>query len=343
MNNLRSLKIFLLAIPLICLTIVFCEKKSELVKIEYDKSVEPITLKDKVLQSYKIDTRKNLGKDQILQIAKELTDISLKSLNFEKFEKIEENVVALRNDEDPSASFEINTGTGNFLYNSGLNDYRKDGDTPNLVFKEKAAVMALKYLEKLGLNPKKEELDSVNIGGLNMAVLEKDGTTNDYKKLVTVRYGRILNNIPVMGESRIIVQLGKEGSLAGLTFYWGDIAEKKKIKTDELLTDKQIRAQLESRLREAAGDAKRIIVEKAALVLYDDGRGLVEPAYHVQAKLFYEIKNEDDQKDIQRYDTPYDYYVPVLIKPLGFYPYMEVADSQPVDARDIKTTPTDDE
>ncbi|GAI84916.1 unnamed protein product, partial [marine sediment metagenome] len=296
-----------------------------------------------VLQSHSVNYKMNLSKKNVLEMARKLTDVSLKSLNFEKFQEMEEGLMVLRNEKDPSASFEMDTRSGNFLYNGGLGEYKNDGDTPNLILGEKASSIALQHLEKLGLLPNKQELNLVNIGGLNMAVLKKDSTTDVYKKLVTVRYNRKLADIPVMGESRIILHMGKNGKLAGLTYYWGEIVDKRKIEIGEVLTDKEIKRELESRLRAAARDAKRIIVKKADFVLYDDGRGHIEPAYHVQARLFYEASDKKGEKKIQKYDIPYDFYIPVLKNPLAFYPYMETAKVQPTDARKLEITPKDDE
>jgi len=229
-------------------------------------------------------------------------------------------LMLLRNEEDPSALFEMDTRSGSFIYNGGLKEYKKDGSTPNLITGKEAESIALKHLDKLRLMPNKQELKLVNIGGLNMAVLKSDGSTEVYNKLVTVRYDRILSGLNVMGASRIIVHMGTDGKLAGLIFNWGEVVDIKKFEPAELLTEKEIKEILESRLREAAKDAEKIIVQKVDLVLYDDGRGQIEPAYHVQANLFYKA-----------YDIPYDYYIPILKKPLAFYPYMETYDIKPTE------------
>lgn len=332
-----------IAILTFSLLVISCQKKPSDVEIEYDRSVGPITLEGKVIHSYLVNYEKNLSENNVLEMARQLTNVTAKSLDFGKLLEMGDGLMALRNGKDPSASFEMDKRSGNFLYNGGLAEYKNDGNTPMLITGEKADAMALGHFEKLGLFPNKQELILVNIGGLDMAVLKEDGTTEVFKKLVTVRYNRKLSDVPVMGESRIVVQMGTNGKLAGLIYYWGEIREKIKIKSDDVLTDKDIKRELESRLRSASSDSKRIIVQKVDFVLYDDGKGHIEPAFYVQAKLFYMVFENEKGEETQKYDIPYDYYIPVLKKPLAFYPFMETAKVKPKDARKSKITTQDDE
>lgn len=302
-------------------------------EINIDESVGHISLEGRILQSFYVNYRKDLTEESVLEMARMLTEVSGKSLNFERLMDMKNGLMLLRNEEDPSALFEMDTRSGSFLYNGGLKEYKEDGSTPNLITGREAESIALQHLEILGLMPNRQELRLVNIGGLNMAVLREDGSTEVYNKLVTVRYDRILSGLNIMGASRIIVHMGTNGRLAGLIFNWGEVVGRKRIEPTELLTDNEIKEKLESRLMEAARDAKRIIVQKVDLVLYDDGRGQIEPSYHVQANLFYEVS----------YDVPYDYYIPILREPLAFYPYMETYDIQPTDAPDFQISPKDNE
>jgi hypothetical protein len=346
MRNLKQIYRLLLAAALLSLIVISCaeeRKEPEGERIEYDESIGAITLKGKVLQSFEVNFARDLENESVIQMAKQLMGASGKSLSLRPLTDLEEGVVVLRNEKDPSASFEMDRRSGSFLYNGGLADYKKEASTPNLVAGEKAESMALQHLEKLGLLPAKEELKHAHTGGLGMAVLNEDGSTEKYDKLVTVRYDRVLSGLPVMGASRIVVRMGEDGKLAGLIYNWGELTEGKKVESDLLLADEEIKRALEGRLLEAASDAKRIVVEKADLVLYDDGKGRIEPAYHVEAKLFYEAPDEKEQKEIREYDVPYDYYVPVLKRPLAFYPYMEKAELEPTDARKIENVPEEDE
>jgi hypothetical protein len=339
MEREKTIINLVIVISIVCMFIISCQKT----KIEYDKDIGPITLKDKVIHSYSVNYKKDLDIKDVTRMADQVMELSGKKWKIKDISEANESHVMLKNENDPSASFEMDKRTGNFLYNGGLAEYRKEANTPDLISGEKAATVALQHLEKLSLFPSKKEMNLVHIGGLGMGVLKKDGTTVKYDKLITVRYDRKLDDIPVMGESRIVVNMGERGKLAGMIYYWGDIVEKKKIESGELVDDSEIKKVLESRLIAASEGAKRMIVQKADLVLYDDGKGRIEPAFHIQARLFYEKAAGKGEEEIQKYDIPYDYYIPVLKKPLAYYPYMETTEISPTDGRKIDIDPKDDE
>lgn len=351
MKNNHSLYVLFIILAGLTLLISSCTNVVEkdanyIVKIEYDRAVKPVSLKGKDLKSYQVNYTVDISKEGALKIARLLTEISGKNLNFDKPENLTEELLVLRNEKDPSASFEMDMRTGNFLFNGGLAEYKKDTSTANLITGKKAESIALQHLEKLKLLPDKNELQLVNIGGLNMATLKPDKTTEIYQKLVTVRYDRILSDLPVMGDSRIVVHMGSKGKLAGLIYNWSKVIDVKRLEPAQLRSDDDIKKTLETRIRKGAGSAKRIIVKKADIVLYDDGRGQIEPAYHVQARLYYDSSNslvEKHKDTVTKYDVPFDFYVPVLVKPIAFYPYMETAKILPSVASEHKTTQKDNE
>ena len=178
-NHLLKLSILILTFSLL---VISCQKKPSEVEIEYDKSVGPITLEGKIIRSYFVNFKKNLSENNVLEIATKLTTVSEKSLDFKKLLDMGDGLVSLRNEKDPSAAFEMDKKSGNFLFNGGLAEYKNDDNTPNLITGEKADVLALNHLEKLDLLPNKEELVLENIGGLDMAVLKEDSTTEIFKK-----------------------------------------------------------------------------------------------------------------------------------------------------------------
>lgn len=325
------------------LFILSCEEKPIVLKIEYAETASPVTLKDKQVNNYKADYNKKIDRHSGLEIVGKLADLSAKKLNFREIETREKGMIVFRNEKDPSAVFEMDLRSGNFLYNGGLAEYKNDGNTPGLVRENIAEALALGYIEKLGLAPARKELKLFDIGGLSMAVLKEDNTTETYNKLVTVRFNRELAGVPVMGESRVVVHLGENGDLSGLIYYWAEIIGQKQNAPQELLADTEIVRALESKVRVAATDAEKIVIEKSDFVLYDDGRGVIEPAFHVQARLYYEQSDTGDGEKVRSYDVPYDYYVPVLKNPAAFYPYMDIAKTDPTDGRKLRIVSEDDE
>ena len=83
-------------------------------------------------------------------------------------------------------------------------------------------------------------------------------------------------------------------------------------------------------------DAIKIKFNKIDLVLYDDGKGIIEPAYHIETQLFY--KNKKDS-----YNEPFDFYVPILKKPHAFYPFMDKPNLKPIKHNEEQTLNSIDE
>ena len=121
-KNDHFLKIFITILTL-GLIAISCQKKPE---IEYDKSVKPITLEGKVLQSFSVNYAKDLTKDSVLKMASQLTSVSGKSLNFESIIDMNDGILALRNEEEPSSS-SCQPGVANrklppIIYSRGVNN-----------------------------------------------------------------------------------------------------------------------------------------------------------------------------------------------------------------------------
>jgi hypothetical protein len=178
-----------------------------------------------------------------------------------------------------------------------------------------------RQLARIKLVPNRDELGSMHEGGLNMAVAQPDGSTKIYRKLVSLRIGRRLAGLPVMGESRIVAHLGEDGRLAGLVYQWPDVGRPQPLAPEELRSAAELQADAEATLTDGAVGAERIVVVRAELVMYDDDRGVFEPTYHVEARLHYSrpAAAGGDQKDA-RYDVPFDFFVPVAKRPLAFLP-----------------------
>ena len=62
-------------------------------------------------------------------------------------------------------------------------------------------------------------------------------------------------------------------------------------------------------------------------MLYDDGQGVIEPAYHFVLERYIANSANSDQKPVM---IPYDFYIPISSMPLAMYPYMENSKVKPV-------------
>ncbi|MDX2417755.1 MAG: hypothetical protein QNK19_09885 [Xanthomonadales bacterium] len=256
--------------------------------------------------------------------------------------KLGDHRLGYRNEKDPSASFEMDTRSGSFLFNGGFARYREDEETPGLPEEGRILKIALESLDELGLLPDEAEFASIKEGGVSLGVLEKDGSTSIYRKLVTLRITRQIDGLRVMGDSRIVVHLGADSQLAGLVYQWPEIGEGKELAPSELRAIVDLQTAAESRLRAASLGADRVDITQVELVGYDDGRGIIEPAFHVEAQLYYTDRVGREGKEYA-YDVPFDFYVPIAKTPLAYYPSMERAPIAPFDGRRVKAMPGDNE
>jgi hypothetical protein len=241
----------------------------------------------------------------------------------EKMGRLGENRIAFRGEKDPSASFEIDQITGNFIFNSGLNQYREEETTKNLPREGELEGLAFKALEQFGLNADIKQLAIEHVGGLNMGVTDGSGGTLIYEKLKTVRFDRVLGGIPVNGESRLVMHFGQDAALSGLIYQLPTIEQARPLPTDLVEEPEFMKELALEELESMAKKAERSKLTSVELVLYDDGKGVIEPAYHIVLERFI----DDGNRDLVM--IPYDFYVPVSRKPQAFFPSMEVAAVSP--------------
>ena len=109
----------------------------------------------------------------------------------------------------------------------------------------------------------------------------------------------------VKGASRAVVMLGANGDLEGLIVRWMDVqSEKVKGKVARSQLKDHVKGQLKARKMECDS----VHVKKADLVLYDNGKGVIEPALQVQG----EINTVDGT-------FPSDWMFPIITDPKADY------------------------
>ena len=278
-------------------------------------------------------TREHLS--LVSKTAAQLSDLNDIRLNQESAFSLGASRIGYSSEEDPSASFEVDRLTGNFLFNGGLKKYRKDESTPDLPTESDAVELSHMWLQEVGLAPKGEELQIAHIGGLNMSASDGKTGSEIFEKLKTVRFSRVLGGLPVEGDARIIMHLGESGKLAGMIYQWPTIGEVQKLGSRELMPAEKLQALARDKVEGMSKKAMSAELKNVDLVLYDDGLGVMEPAYHVVVERYF------DYGDKEPVMIPFDFYVPTTIEPQAFYPYMEVAELAPEDGRDEGETKND--
>jgi hypothetical protein len=223
--------------------------------------------------------------------------------------------VFLRSEEQPSASFEYDRRNGNLLFDAGMDRYRAEGHSEGLPAGEEPVQRATELLALYDLEANPAELKVAHIGGVNLGVTDGDGDTRIYAKLKTVRFERVIEGLPVAGDTRIVVQLGENGSLAGLVYQWPRLRRAGVIDGEAAAHPEDLRRAAQAEIARVAKKAEKAEVTGVELVLYDDGRGVVEPAYHVT------VDRRIDLGESEPAPIPYDFYLPIAKEPRAIYPH----------------------
>ncbi|MEW6747291.1 MAG: hypothetical protein AB1486_31560 [Planctomycetota bacterium] len=233
--------------------------------------------------------------------------------------------VEYRSELDRSAIFELDTATGDLLFNKGYGNLRGEESTPNLPSPEIAPRLAIELLHELGVTPAQaSEMKLDHVGGVNMGAHREDGSTEIFQKLVTVRFGRMLDGLPVDGPgSRIVVRMSSGGQLAGLIRRWYEVSPRM-LSASEMFSLAEIRTIAQACIAKASLDAVESEIKSAELVLFDDGHGVIEPAVYVTSQFTFQAyhKTASGGGELKTFTNPYDFYVPVLRRPQAQFPFM---------------------
>ncbi|WP_122892679.1 hypothetical protein [Prosthecochloris sp. ZM_2] len=301
---------------------VFSDALSQNVIRPEQKILRVIPQKPLVLQRslvrYQAVPMRTLDRNGARQILERLQKSGPGGVGFEKAEMVDGRYIFTSPD-DPSAVCDVDAATGSFLVNFGLKRYSGEGSTRNLPSGNRAVEIARSYLSETGYLPANEnEMVVAGVGGLDMAVARDGKQAGRYRKLVTVRFSRVLNGMPVQGPgSRMVVHLGENSTPAGMIRNWTEV-KAVAVSKEQLKSSEAVRGETAERLRSIAGKAREVRGEKSVRVLYDDGRGNIEPAMYVTAEAMYAGPKQQEMVAV-----PVDFYVPLLRNPKALYPFMK--------------------
>ncbi|MEA3477564.1 MAG: hypothetical protein U9R60_05260 [Bacteroidota bacterium] len=231
---------------------------------------------------------------------------------------------------DSTANFDIDPVGGSFIFNKEIEGYYGEENTKGLPDEYYATILSEKHLEELGLLPEdfRENMTLVHLGGLRMATVGKDGLSAEYDKMVTVTYGRKLDGICVKGASRIVVNMGNYGELAGLVWNWPKL-ERKEVLAKNIIAPKNRRHQIGQQLQSlyANSNVESISINEVKIVLYDDGKGDIEPAMFVLG----EVTQEDGFVYLG------DWILPLLKSPKATYTVSQRLHVYPGSEEDLRS------
>lgn len=289
------------------------------VSITVDKALGALYSESTEFYSYERESSKVMTDMQINSMAEKLVAYTDSRLRLEevKMDKIDGRIFLGGQDKYAStAYFDIDPSMQSFIFSKEMENYIGEGDSKGLPDRSDASKLAEIHLKALELLPRnfEAEMTLLHVGGIGMANIKEDGSVADYKKLVTVFYGRTLDGMPVKGASRIAVRMGIYGELVGLVRNWPEV-NKKAVSSKDMIASQNRIDHLKRHLGSLYDDSKveAVTITEADIVMYDDGRGTIEPAMFV----FGEITQKDGVVEHA------DWMVPLLKSPRGRYSILE--------------------
>lgn len=237
----------------------------------------------------------------------------------------EDGDMYFRSSADPSSMLHIDRSRRSIVFNRGVADLVAPETTPALPSVEAAPELARQLLAELQLAPERsEELFVEHVGALNMGVEDANGETQVFEKARNVRFGRRLDGLPVLGRgSRISVQLGRQGELRGVMRRWREVSPNS-ISPGQKFSPQEVGEMIDLRAQTVGQHAKAVRLESTELVLFDDGRGVIEPVIRVVLNLTVEseVSGADGEMEKREDVNPFDFFVPVLRKPRAELPFI---------------------
>jgi len=272
----------------------------------------------KPLKTYQLNDTSAIDEATAVNNVNQLLTAMGEQLNFDLSGKLKEgDRLFFMNKQDPSASCIVNMKNGDISANAGTKNYMNYGATPDLLKKEEAMRMAKQYIQQL----KYADFNDVqivpgHIGGVNMGSHDEQNRSQIFEKFTTVRFDRKLDGIPVLGHSRIVVQLAEKGKLYGMIRQWAAYNGSPISREAKALPD-DIKKSIARHLMKENEASKKITVKQVNLVYYES-RGMIEPALHVICEV--QLPKSKTDSTLETY--PYDIVEPILKNPRMIYTYM---------------------
>jgi hypothetical protein len=299
------------------------ERLTRTSRIENLELLEQIGSFDRPLNVYRVAQQPRDLDGRMQELIGRLGGASDMSFDGQRAERIGETRMSMRHPEDPSAVFEYDRRTGNFLFNAGLMKMRDEASTPNLPSQGELPRLAARHLAEIGVEPDQGEMRVVHLGGLNMAIPSAGGGSTIFEKLRTVRFHRSIDGLPVEGDTRLVMHLGEGGSLSGLVYQWPEFGRGQPLSRSQMVDPQTLRQQAMRRMTPVTEGAQRSWLTAVDLVLYDDGNGTMEPAYHVVLNRMMPLGEGEPAM------IPFDFYLPVSAQPRAVFPFMQQAERAP--------------
>jgi hypothetical protein len=272
----------------------------------------------KPLKTYEVSDKSAVDETTAINNMQQLITLMGEQNSFDLTNKVKDgDRLFFMNKLDPSASSIVNLKTGDITANAGTKNYMTLTSTPGLIKKDEAVSIAKRYLQQLKYADFNDaSLVQGHVGGVNMGTHDSLNQSQIYEKFTTVRFDRNLDSLPLLGHSRIVVQLAEQGKLHGMIKQWPAYNGSAVNREAEVVPD-DAKKSIATHLMQENKNAKNITVEQVNLVYYES-RGKIEPALHIICK----VQLAKSKTDTTRMTFPYDIVEPILKNPKMLYTYM---------------------
>ncbi len=290
-------------------------------KIEYSPDLRPLDYANRSFRVYSLENKNQHNVESARVRLNATLSIINKDLRFlpDTITDTQSRYISYRRADDPSGVFEVNKITGRIVFNKGVKEYTNDSASEGLPENDRAVELARRYINLLNLSVQNGELSSPEVSGLEMSVKKEQEKPQTFRKMVTVRFNRVLDGMPVEGATRLLFSFGKKEELTSLIADWGKW-QGRDVSPEQVITPDRLQQQIDQSILAAAKGSSRIIVQKRELVLYDDGAGTMEPAIYIKAVLRYPAKAGTAD---QEYEVPYDFYQPIIRNSTALFPQVK--------------------
>jgi len=289
-------------------------------KLKYADGIKPLEFDADSFKEYTMIPPRKLNQDLLEERSRRVAEMAqgqnLKFVQEERKSK-QSKYMGLRVSDDPSGVFEIQRVTGRMIFNRGLKNYKGDDETPGLPDEGSALDRTRDILSQLPGDIDPRELSKPSTTYLEMSLKNDQEAPQTFRKMITVRYDRIMDNLPVEGKTRLVFSYGQDAELTHMVYDWPKW-ESQPVSSDRIFDPRELEKRIEDKIIRTVKRGKDIIVEKRYITLYDDGAGRMEPAVYVQARY-----TSTDQGSDGSISVPYDFYVPILKGSSALFPHVK--------------------
>ena len=194
-----------------------------------------------------------------------------------------DNTVYYVSPADVTETFEQDLDSGNFTFKKSMKAYMGDA-RPHLPERSAAIAAAETFLHTNRLAPADErEMRLAHYGGLrSTSVIDgrRPGAVID--KLVTVTYGRTIDDLPVIGPgSKIVVHVGENGAVMGAVRRWRELDKRARheVQPQEMVAQREAEELARRQILSQYGASASFKITGSGKAYYDNNGAVLQPVY----------------------------------------------------------------